>query len=93
MRVHSFTLSYTPESIKCASRASLLSRTLASFYLGHKPKARVMIVNEPYDDLRLLNHIFSFSLMMELCYLITNLINIIFNSKDVKNKNSFELSC
>jgi hypothetical protein len=52
-----------------------------------------MIVNEPYDDLRLLNHIFSFSLMIELCYLITNLINIIFNSKDVKNKNSFELSC
>jgi hypothetical protein len=40
-RVHSFTLSYTPRSMKCDFRASFLARTFASPYLGHKPKAKV----------------------------------------------------
>ncbi len=41
MRVHSLTLSYTLESMKCDSQASFLARTLASPYLGHEPKAKV----------------------------------------------------
>jgi hypothetical protein len=41
MGVHSLTLSYTPKSIKCDSRASLLACTFASPCLGHEPKARV----------------------------------------------------
>jgi len=41
VRVHSFTLSCTLGSIRCASWASLLSSTLASPYLGREPKARV----------------------------------------------------
>jgi len=39
--VHSLTLSYTPGSMKCGSRPSLLARTFASPCLGHEPKARV----------------------------------------------------
>jgi len=39
--VHSLTLSHTPKSMKCDSRASLLAHTLASSCLGHEPKARV----------------------------------------------------
>jgi hypothetical protein len=38
---HSLTLSCTPRSIRCASRASPLSRTLASPCLGHKSKVKV----------------------------------------------------
>jgi len=44
VRVHSLTLSYTPGSIRCASRASLLARTLASPCFGREPKARVAIM-------------------------------------------------
>jgi len=40
--VHSLTLSHTFENMKCDSQASLLARTFASPYLGHKPKARVV---------------------------------------------------
>ncbi len=42
VRVHSLTLSYTPGSIRCASRASFLSRTFASPCFDRKPKARVV---------------------------------------------------
>jgi hypothetical protein len=47
--VHSLTLSYTPKNIKCDSHASLLARTFASPYFGHKPKAKVAtyLVNKP----------------------------------------------
>jgi hypothetical protein len=41
VRVHSLTLSYTPKSMRCDSRASFLVRTLASPCLGCEPKARV----------------------------------------------------
>jgi len=41
VRLHSFTLSCTLGSIRCASRYSLLARTLASPCLGHEPKVRV----------------------------------------------------
>jgi len=41
VRVHAFTLSYTPGSMKCGSRASLLARTLTSPCLCHEPKVRV----------------------------------------------------
>ncbi len=41
MRVHFLTLSYTPGSIRCASRVSLLSRLLVSLCLGREPKVRV----------------------------------------------------
>jgi hypothetical protein len=34
-------LSYTPRSMKCDSRASLLPHTFVSLCLGRKPKARV----------------------------------------------------
>jgi hypothetical protein len=44
VRVHSLTLSYTPESMKCDSRASFLARTFASPCLGRKPKARVVTI-------------------------------------------------
>ncbi len=43
--VHSLTLSYIPESMKCDSWASLLARTFASPYLGCEPKVRVAIVS------------------------------------------------
>jgi len=50
VRVHSLTLSYTPGNMRSDSRASLLARTLASPYLGHKPKAKVATIwmNEEY---------------------------------------------
>jgi len=43
VRVHSLTLSCTPESTRCDSWASLLALTLASPCLGREPKARVAI--------------------------------------------------
>jgi hypothetical protein len=45
VRVHSLTLSYTPENMRCDFRASLLAYTLASPCLGCKPKARVATKN------------------------------------------------
>ncbi len=42
VEVHSLTLSYTPGSMKCDSRASLLAHTLASHCLGHEPKVKVV---------------------------------------------------
>ncbi len=39
-----FTLSYTPGSMKCDSRASLLVCTFTSPCLGHEPKARVVTI-------------------------------------------------
>jgi hypothetical protein len=39
-------LSYTFESMKCDSWASLLARTFASPFLGHEPKAKVVIANQ-----------------------------------------------
>jgi hypothetical protein len=41
MKVHSLTLSYTLESMRCDSKVSLLACTLASPCLGHEPRARV----------------------------------------------------
>jgi hypothetical protein len=43
VRVHFFTLSYTPKSMKCDSQASLLARTLTSPCLGCEFKVRVTI--------------------------------------------------
>jgi hypothetical protein len=37
---HSLTLSYTPGSMKCDSRASFLARTFVSPYLGREPNVR-----------------------------------------------------
>jgi len=42
LRVHSLTLSCTPESMKCDSGASYLVRTFESPYLGREPKAWVV---------------------------------------------------
>ncbi len=42
VRAHSFTLSYTPRSMKCDSRASYLACTFPSPCLGRKPKAKVV---------------------------------------------------
>ncbi len=42
--VHSLTLSYTLESMKCDSQASFLARTLTNPCFGHKPKVRVAIM-------------------------------------------------
>jgi len=42
--VHSLTLSYTPESMKCNSWASLLACTFTSPYLNCEPKAKIMTV-------------------------------------------------
>jgi hypothetical protein len=39
--VHSLTLSYIHESMKCDSWASLLARTFTSLCLGREPKAKV----------------------------------------------------
>ncbi len=39
--VHSLTLSYTPESMKCDSWALILAHTFASPCFGHEPKAKV----------------------------------------------------
>ncbi len=44
VRVHSFTLSYTPMNMKCDSQVSFLARTLTSPCLSRKPKARVMTI-------------------------------------------------
>ncbi len=41
VKVHSFTLSYAPMSMKCDSRASFLAHTFISPYLGRKLKTRV----------------------------------------------------
>ncbi len=41
MRVHSLTLSYTPRSMWCDSRAFSWPAPLQPFCLGHQPKARV----------------------------------------------------
>ncbi len=49
VQVHSLTLSYTPESMKCDSQASLLVRTFASPCLGCKPKVRVTTFLTYYD--------------------------------------------
>jgi hypothetical protein len=40
--VHSFTFSYTPESMKCDSWASFLTHTFSSPCFGRKPKAKVV---------------------------------------------------
>jgi hypothetical protein len=40
VKVHSFTLSYTPGNMKCDSWASFLACTLASPCLGREPKVR-----------------------------------------------------
>jgi len=42
--VHSLTFSYTPESMKCDSWASLLARPFASPCLGCEPKAKVATI-------------------------------------------------
>jgi hypothetical protein len=41
-RVHSLTLSYTPENMKCDSQASFLACTFASPCVECKPKVRVV---------------------------------------------------
>jgi len=41
VKVHSFTLSYTPGSMKCDSWASHLAHTFASPCFGCEPKVRV----------------------------------------------------
>jgi hypothetical protein len=41
VRVHSLTLSYTPGSMWCDSRASSWPATLQPFWISYKPKARV----------------------------------------------------
>jgi hypothetical protein len=41
VRVHSLTLSYILENMKCDSWASLLARTLANPCLGREPRAKV----------------------------------------------------
>jgi hypothetical protein len=45
VRVHSLTLSYTPGSIRCDSRASFLAHTLTSLCLGGEPKTKVATTN------------------------------------------------
>jgi len=40
-RVHSFTLSYIPGSMRCDSQASLLAYTIVSPCFGREPKVRV----------------------------------------------------
>ncbi len=44
VKVHSLTLSYNPESMRCDSWASLLAHNLASPCLGCEPKAKVVII-------------------------------------------------
>jgi hypothetical protein len=44
VRVHSFTFSYTPKSMRYDFHAFVLAFTLASPCLGHKPKARVATI-------------------------------------------------
>jgi hypothetical protein len=40
--VHSFTFSYTLESIKCDSHASLFTHIFVSPYFNHEPKVKVV---------------------------------------------------
>jgi hypothetical protein len=42
VRVHSFTLSFTPENMRCDSQASLLACNLVSPCFGREPKVRVV---------------------------------------------------
>ncbi len=42
--VHSFTFSYTPESIRCDFQAFFLARTFASPCIGHEFKAKVATI-------------------------------------------------
>ncbi len=42
VEVHFLTLSYTPMSMKCDFRASLLARTFASPCLGHEPMVKIV---------------------------------------------------
>ncbi len=44
VRVHSLTLSYIPESMKCDFRASFLACNLASICLGYEPKFQVATI-------------------------------------------------
>jgi len=44
VRVHSFTFSYTLESMRCDFWASLLACTLASPCFGYKPKVKVVTI-------------------------------------------------
>jgi hypothetical protein len=44
VKVHSFTLSYTPKSMRCDFWASLLARAFANPYLYREPKARVVTI-------------------------------------------------
>ncbi len=53
--VHSLTLSYTPMSMKCDSRASLLARTFANPYFGCEPKATVATLQQEYVELNEFN--------------------------------------
>jgi len=46
--VHSFTLFYILESMKCDSRASLLIHTFASLCLNREPKAKVVTFDLTY---------------------------------------------
>jgi hypothetical protein len=48
VKVHSLTLSCTPRSMKCDSRASHLARTFTSPCLGREPKARVATSFDPF---------------------------------------------
>jgi hypothetical protein len=60
VRVHSLTLSYTPKSMWCDSRASSWLATLQPFCFGHKPKAMVATQMQFYHN--------SFSITMQLPY-------------------------
>jgi hypothetical protein len=42
VKIHSLTLSYTPKSMRCDSRASLLAYSLASLYFDREPKAKAV---------------------------------------------------
>jgi len=50
--VHSLTLSHTPKSMKCDSRASLLAHTFTSPCFGRKPKAKVVTLVTPVKNRR-----------------------------------------
>jgi hypothetical protein len=49
VRVHSLTLSYTSESIRCDSRASLFAHTLVSPCFGYELKVRVVTTMKEQD--------------------------------------------
>jgi len=46
VRVHSLTFSYTPKSMRCDSRASLLVCNLVNVCLSREPKVRVTTKNK-----------------------------------------------